>query len=272
MTEIRKHGAILATDDDGYLIPDASLDKIVPPWDAAVDFIKEAYIEHLGDRLHSVYVRGSVARGLAVEGISDLDSVALVHGNPPQARERLSWAGEVREKYLKRFPFSDRPEIWIDWVGPLLDNLEDKGMSLKLEYVCVHGEDVVARIPPVQLKALAKKVKLRREYIESIVGEVREDVAKSEHPEFVKKECKWICKRFLRAGSRLVIARTQKYTRDLYYCYELFSNVYPQQEPLMRRALELALNPTTDANELIPLVDELGAFLAQEADVDYLRR
>ena len=94
MIKIQKHGAVLSTDKDGYLIPDASLDKIVPPWNEAVNFIKEAYIKHLGERLHSVYIRGSIARGLAVEGISGLDSFALLRGNP--LKRKMNWTGQRR--------------------------------------------------------------------------------------------------------------------------------------------------------------------------------
>ncbi len=170
MIEIQKHGAVLHTDPDGYLIPDVSLDNIVPPWDEAVDFIKNAYIGHLGESLHSVYIRGSVARGLAVEGISDLDSFALARGYPSKM-------------------------------------------------------------------------------------------------EGVKIGCRWICKRFLRAGMDLVLSRSKAFTRDLYYCYEEFAKFYPQQDAAMWQALEYAINPTGNVEELLPLVKELGDFLAQEADV-----
>ncbi|MEM7336765.1 MAG: hypothetical protein AAF490_32130 [Chloroflexota bacterium] len=266
MIEIRKHGNVLKTDENGYLISDASLEKIIPPWDMAVSFIKDAYIKHLGQQLHSVYIRGSVARGLAVEGLSDLDSLAFLHGFPPQERENLDWANQVSKQYLERFPFSDRPEMQIKWIGPLLDNLEDKGISLKLEYVCVHGKDIIPQIPPVKIKALVKNSAFGSDYISRIVQQVHDKVEGDVEAEQITSKCRWICKRFLRAGLSLVMSRANVFTRDLYYCYELFSKFYPQQEPAMLKALQLALNPTDNVNELIPFIDEFGEFLALEAD------
>ena len=64
----------------------------------------------------------------------------------------------------------------------------------------------------------------------------------------------------------LVVSRAQVFSRDLYYCYELFAKFYPQQEATMRQALEFALNPTENKEILIPFVERLGGFLSQEAN------
>ncbi len=266
MIKIQKHGAVLSTDKDGYLIPDVSLDKIVPPWDEAVNFIKRAYIKHLGKRLHSVYIRGSVARGLAVEGISDLDSFALLRGNPPKKKNELDWTKQVSEQYMKRFPFSARPEIWFNREEPFCKNLEGKWW-LKLNAVCVHGENLIPRIPPVKLETIAANLKFQSDYISEIVSYFHEGI-KDPEPEQTKAYCTWICKRFLRAGMALVVSRAKVFSRDLYYCYELFAKFYPQEEATMRQALEYALNPTENTEILLPFVERLGGFLSQEADVD----
>ena len=266
MIKIQKHGAILNIDKDGYLIPDVSLDKIVPPWDEAVNFIKEAYIKHLGKRLHSVYIRGSIARGLAIEGISDLDSFALLRGNPPKKKNELEWAEKVSEQYMKRFPFSARPEIWFNREEPFCKNLEEKWW-LKLGAVCIYGENLIPRIPPVKLETIVAKLKFQSDYISEIISYLHEGIEDAD-PEQTKAYCTWICKRFLRAGMVLVVSRAKVFSRDLYYCYELFANFYPQQEATMRQALEYALNPTESKEILLPFVKRLGEFLSQEADLD----
>ena len=42
------------------------------------------------------------------------------------------------------------------------------------------------------------------------------------------------------------MVKEQRYTRDLYLCYESFAKHYPEKEREMYRALELAINPKTD--------------------------
>ena len=66
----------------------------------------------------------------------------------------------------------------------------------------------------------------------------------------------------------LVISRAKVFSRDLYYCYELFAKFYPQEEATMRQALEYALNPRENKEILLSFVERLGGFLSQEADVD----
>ena len=40
--------------------------------------LTDAYITSYGDNLHSVYIRGSVAQGTMISGVSDLDSFCLI--------------------------------------------------------------------------------------------------------------------------------------------------------------------------------------------------
>ena len=265
MIKIQKYGAVLHTDADGYLVPDVSLNNIVPPWDEAVNFVKEAYIKHLGKSLHSVYIRGSVARGLAVEGLSDIDTFALVRGNPLKTENDRDWVKQVSEQYMKCFPFSHRPEIWFYGKEPFSENLEEKWW-LKVGAVCICGEDLIPRIPPVKLERVVADSQFERDYITRIVQRVHEGAKQYPEPERIQTGCRWICKRFLRAGMDLVLSRSKVFTRDLYYCYEEFAKFYPQQDAAMWQALEYAINPTGNLEELLPLIEELGDFLAQEAD------
>jgi len=78
MTEILKIGRLLKTDKDGYIVSESSAEKIASPWKEAVEEIKNAYLSHLGDIVHSIYVRGTVSRGEAIESISDIDTFAVI--------------------------------------------------------------------------------------------------------------------------------------------------------------------------------------------------
>lgn len=65
----------------------------------------------------------------------------------------------------------------------------------------------------------------------------------------------------------LVVSRAKVFSRDLYYCYELFAKFHLQEEATMRQALEYALNPTASKEIQLPFVKRLGEFLSQEAEV-----
>ena len=74
--EIRKTGSYFDTDSEGYLINPASMTKIQEEWKPIVNDVVKTYKEQFGDDLISVYLRGSVSKGEAVAGISDIDSFA----------------------------------------------------------------------------------------------------------------------------------------------------------------------------------------------------
>lgn len=69
----------LGTDDAGYVINQTSIRHVQPEFESvlfkAIELVKEAFDE----QLHSIYLYGSIGRGTAVAGQSDLDLTVLVH-------------------------------------------------------------------------------------------------------------------------------------------------------------------------------------------------
>jgi hypothetical protein len=71
--EIQPKGSYFETDEEGFLISPASIEKIQEEWKPVIDDVVKAYQEAYGDKLRAVYVRGSVAKGEAIENVSDLN-------------------------------------------------------------------------------------------------------------------------------------------------------------------------------------------------------
>ena len=72
---------------------------------------------------------------------------------------------------------------------------------------------------------------------------------------------KWISKRIVRAGLEVTMNRSNRFSRDLYLCYEQFSQFYPERSGLMYEVLLNCLNGNSD-----PLrYQELVTFLAGES-------
>jgi tRNA nucleotidyltransferase (CCA-adding enzyme) len=88
---IQPIGNCLSQDENGFIINDLSLDMIDHKWRTVLRIVKNNFVKNLDKNLHSIYVRGSVARGLAIEGISDLDMFSLV--KPSFSKEKFRWQG-----------------------------------------------------------------------------------------------------------------------------------------------------------------------------------
>jgi hypothetical protein len=93
-------------------------------------------------------------------------------------------------------------------------------------------------------------------------------IFENEYPEETEPEQRetlaWIMRRFLRVGMELVMEEEQRYTRDLYLCYESFARHYPQERGEMYRALELAVNPGAGEHSEA-FARNFGAWLVREA-------
>jgi uncharacterized protein len=70
-------------DQDGYIVREGDLARVPAAFVPVVRAAKAAILSAFGpDRLHSAYLYGSVPRGTAVPGVSDLDVLLALHDEP----------------------------------------------------------------------------------------------------------------------------------------------------------------------------------------------
>lgn len=254
-------GKVLHTDSEGFLVSQTSMENILEPWDAPVQDVVEKFRAELGDEMHSLYIRGSLVRGTAIEGVSDIDGLVLVKGDPKAIdwSWRREFAAELREKY----PFVMGMDFGRASVDSVLSGEHKvRAFLIKTLSACAAGEDISERLPRVKpgrdaLIARWKfEEKIRPDYF------TEPDIA-------LRHKTKWTGKQILRAGMELVMEDEQAYSRDLYPCYELFSKHYPEKEAAMRRALTQALFSAENEADFAAMRDDIGPWLAEQLDKKY---
>ncbi|AMO93075.1 nucleotidyltransferase domain protein [Collimonas fungivorans] len=128
-------------DAEGF-IRTISRRPIQPAFQAAVDNLCDMLLDRLGPLIDSVYLYGSVARGDATVGRSDLDVTLILIREPAlqdtQAIESMRLSLEIRHPEVTKIDFD---------VGYLADanapeNLYKWGFWLKHHCRCVHGNDL----------------------------------------------------------------------------------------------------------------------------------
>lgn len=259
--KVKKIGSFLTNDLDGFIVNSTSLDKIQQKWLPAAEMVRDDYIKHFEKHLHSVYIRGSVAKGEALEGISDLDTFAVVTLSHDDID--MSWSKDFEQKLVTRFPFIVGVEMKAIPLQDLKDRKGDRIM-IKTQSICVYGEnlaDTIASLKP------GVETAQHYAYIEEEIDKTKEWLENEHTEEEVKRRCVWIMKRVVRSGSELVMERSQKYTRDLYPCYEVFAEYYPEKKMEMYEALELAVEPTSDKKVILTVLDNFGGWLVKEIDL-----
>ena len=263
MSEILPIGKALSVDKEGKFINPCSQGNIVLPWSRAVEDVVASYRYYLKDKLHSVYVRGSVARGTAVEGVSDIDTFAVITGNRWEID--LSWADKVQKSISEKYPFQTGIEMQFVTDDEIFESKKANSIrfTIKTLSTCVWGQDISELIPSFKHgRYLAKSV---YEFEKNTQG-VMESLEKYHGKEEIKGICQWVMKSFVRTGFFLVMEREQTFSRDLYPCYSAFSKYYTEKSEQMKLAFEWAINPTDDKEELTKFIASFGAWISSEIE------
>ncbi len=256
--EIKKIGSFLETDENGFLINPAAVEKIQPEYEAVIASVVDLYKQRFGESLRSVYIRGSVAKGQAIEGVSDIDAFAFVD----LSEEKMNQREQVGDKeLLEKYPFITKTELVAE---PIVNSNNHGNIIVLNQAICVYGEPIeTPKIKP------GKDAMLHLQHMDETVRKAQSFFEADRSEERVKSKCVGLMKRLVRSGCELVMERSGKYTRDLYPSYEIFAKYYPEKSEEMLKALELALNPTADKEKIKLILSNLGNWLSDEYRKNY---
>lgn len=252
---LRPIGRFAPTDADGALIRDASWAQVPEAWRPLALALRDLYLDHCGHNLHSVYLRGSVPRGLAIPGVSDLDSFALVHD---RAAQDTSWTEQASVALGAAYPFCAGVEVLVLGVDAALA-APGWVLTLATQAVCLHGEDLLPRLPRL------RPGRDLRVFLPRLDRDLRVAARDLDEGEAVDEICRWICKRILRAGLERFLEEEGAWSRDLWLCYDVFARHCPERAAPMLETLRLAVEPTRDRAALQALLDGHGRWLADQA-------
>lgn len=254
-------GRAHAVDSAGCIVNPCAIDLITPPWRAAVSELLASCREALGPALHSLYLRGSVPRGMAIDGVSDLDTIGIVHACPSGVEARIRWT-EARVHALHPRIRGVELRLWplksLTTVAPH----HPARFMLKTQALCLWGPDVAAPWAPVPIE----DARIVLASLPSAMARMKAALQSYSitDAETMCERCRWLAKKIVRAGFELVAVKEQTYTRDLYPCWMAFARHHPQQASRMRDVLALALETTADLAQIASAI-ELGEWVLKQA-------
>lgn len=264
--KIEPYGRFLSVDGNGYLVNDCGLDLIRDRWLDLVLAWQEGCIATLNSDLVSLYLRGSIPRGLAVENLSDLDGIAVVRSKI--SSEQQSALESLQQDLRSRFPFCTKIETQTLSQAEILSHSSDWGIFLKTQGLHLYGVDFLPQIPPV---ALGNHLISTAFQLEEDITQTCQDIRQFCYSrDRLLRKCAWLSRRMVRSGFELVMDREQAYTRDLYLCYLAFSRHFPNQETQMRRCLSLAINPSRYPQALLVFWQDFGGWLVTQINEQLL--
>ena len=176
------------------------------------------------------------------------------------------WSHGATKHLLTQYPF-------ITGIGFECLNLDDLGEDYRFselgllmvtQTTCVWGEDVIPKLPSYKSGILVANSDLCQ--IRTDVEEALAELHANPSREQAFYWCRRIAKNIVRSGFSLGTLGERQYTRDLYPCYRTFARRYPEHEHDMRRAIEYALTPSPNAEEVTAYLKDFGKWVVEEAE------
>ncbi|MER5202939.1 nucleotidyltransferase [Streptomyces sp. NPDC002825] len=241
---------------DGTIAREGALDRVPAEFAPVVTAARARISEAFGpDRLHSAYLYGSVPRGTAVAGVSDLDVQLALHGEPTEA-DRAA-AREVEAALDRELPQIDGAGILLSGTGALLSELERHDLGFFVACLCTPllGPDLAAELPPYRPTSL-----LARETNGDLALLLPGWRAQPAGRVLGRR----VGRRLVRTGFTLVMPRWGGWTSDLDRSAEVFGAYYPERAEQMRLAAEVGRSPAPDPAVLRMLIEDLAPWLVAE--------
>ncbi len=266
MTHARK-GRIWRLDAHGNLLNDCDRAHLVPPYDAVARAIVAAYTQHIPNDIHSIYLTGSVPRGLAVPGQSDMDAFAVLeeYRDPELVMQDWIDAAEDQINAAHTCVNGVQLELWPHgyvFLDP--DEFSVGAFIIKTHSLCLWGADLAPELPdyPISPAIANDDIVQIQPDIEEAIDEIEADTS----AENVRYWCKRISKNIIRATFGLVMVAEGVHTRDIDLAAAYAIQHYPAQKSAIEQAVAFINLPTDDAGTILHYLRESGAWFIAEAD------
>ncbi|MGW2688586.1 nucleotidyltransferase domain-containing protein [Streptomyces sp. NPDC001414] len=247
----------------GFIEREGSHARVPLVFRPVVAAVRDRLLEVFGARLDSAYLYGSVPRGTARVGRSDLDLVVVLRAEPAGGdRDAARALGEAVDK---EFPQIDGVGILLYSRARVLDEREryDVGWFVACQCTPLLGEDLAEFLPRYRPDSL-----LARETNGDLAGLLprwrRRIATAGDAEEALRPLVRFMSRHLVRTGFTLVMPRWNGWTSDLGEMAEAFAGYYPERGGQLRRAAERGQEPVGDRAVLRSYVDDLGPWLADE--------
>lgn len=259
-------------DAAGYIAREGSRTLVTSAFTPVVRAAERRITEAFGPAgarggLHGAYLYGSVPRGTAVPGVSDLDLLVVLDRAPGEA-DRAAARG-LETALDREFPQIDGVGALLTDVATVLLPLERHDLGFFVACLCTPllGADLADRLPryrPVSL--LAKET---NGDLALVLPRWREEAAHADDDTTRRTLVRRVARRLVRTGFTLVMPRWGGWTSDLAASAEIFGHYYPERThpgraAQLRAAARAGREPTGDAGVLRMLLTELAPWLAEE--------
>lgn len=192
------------------------LEKVIPKIEIQneyKDFV-DAYIDQIRaefeDKIHSVYMCGSIPKGTAIPFKSDADFTIVCENAGDIDYEKLD---AIKSRLLEKYPFLTKIDTIVCPVDDVVSRPNEWGFWIKVICICVYGEDIGEKVPPIVISP-AFILELNTDTPEE-VERIRHSLSNAEDRSLKTRYVKGYSKRLLRALYSLILEDTGVWQDDM---------------------------------------------------------
>lgn len=261
-------GRYWQVDEQGLLRNDARRDAIAQDYAPLLDDLIARVTQAIGGDVHSIYLSGSVARGLARRGDSDLNAVVVLEESVDPELVLQGWIAPAERDLARAYPALVREvqiEVWPQ--GEIFRDPAEFSIAafiLRTQALCLWGSSLEPELPDYSLHHTATRIAIANDDVVQFADDLagaRDALAEDAHPRAVQGWCRHICKQMLRTGFGLVSVELGRYTRDVDLCAQDFAQGFPAQAAAIQQALTWTRQPAADAGAVRAFLADFGAWL-----------
>jgi predicted nucleotidyltransferase len=249
---------------NGYFQNPCSLELISAPWKGYLSVIINEYNEKFSERIIAIYIRGSVVRGTAVLGASDIDSFCIVADEVSQDdREKLD---TTEEKLNRSFKHASGVEMCAVSYSSFMSDISYARLRFlaKIFSLCVYGRCILHELPDY---LPSEKIEFNLEVLPAAILQTKEIFLLNISDKALYSVITWISKIIIRAGYEHSREDMYKYHRDIFPCMMIFSEKFPQVRKEIYKIASCAIGVIDDLEESKRLCIMLGDMLLRRGGV-----
>ncbi|CAK2369043.1 Nucleotidyltransferase [Vibrio crassostreae] len=244
-------------DREGFIQNLYSPKNIAPEFQDVVNAVIDSLLRGLPNQIDGIYLYGSVPRGTAIVGHSDLD-VSIVLATPVGQREEEVFK-RLSDTIPKAYPQVSKLDIDPGFLSEILQPNEEFHWQFWLKHCCccIWGNDLSAEFP---------RYKPSIEIAQALNGDLStflEEMTPSFESMSDANVAKVIGKKLVRAAYYFVTEKDGSWYSDLSQCAAVAKRYYPNLDDDIELAHQYALGQLTSQGEVFKLYKRLSKKLVQ---------
>lgn len=241
----------IGTDSNGYIINNLSTTNVLPEYQKIINFIKSNLYKTFNNNVHSIYLYGSVGKGSAVPGKSDVDlTIIYKEKTNTKINERLK---QIEKLTLSKYKFVTKVDFDIGNVDDVLlkENQYSWGFWIKHCCLFIDGEDLSSKFP--NMKPSNKIAFGVNGDVEEKIDYCLKQVAMLNNKNKIQSLIVSAIKKVIRSCYTLTIEEDMSWADDIKKSVDIFVHYYPDQNGILK-LYDWILKPDSNYEKNIELL------------------